>query len=665
MKCKVCGAYNEDYLEYCENCAAPLTPDTGAAEPATKGYQAPASAAEENKEAPAWGFVKPPAWPKPDFSANNVSEDDIPENYRRKFEPRAAAQSVPPVNAAYAPESQAAKAPVSAPEAFVRQAAPEYAPRPAAPEYAPRQAAPGYTQPVQSAAVEDVPAFSIGGGSAYTDDDGYVNDVQASVKYAEPVNDDGFYDYDADPKEREYSGKYGKTQRKAAPSSRKRSASRRGRGGKMDMRKFIYIGAAAVLVIAIVIFGVIIINKEYGGSFSNMTANVFGGNPLRKPSVITDEVREDGSDGCVISIYANPGTTMRFTAGQVVKEAPITTSALSMRITKRVWIPDEPLDVAELSVTPDVVIISADGKETKVEFEDPVIIKIPSIELNITTPATTELTTDTPTIAVAGTVGDNTASVFIDDVQVSVDEAGNFNTTYNVPGAGNYTITVEARKNGYQIARKTINVVYGSAGAASGTDAAGTGVVEGNIPITIDEGVKQRDTAETIAVSGSVEPGVAITVSGVELVGDVTMDSATGKFNFTVSMPKAGLYTTVITATKDNASSSKTLYLEHNPEKDSYMQNVYALDYARIRDYPNHEQGYKVVGKVIEIIQSEPYVKARIQTADGDIIFSYYSGIAEISTSDGKTYELYADPAGTDEGTGLPNMHAWYIKKRS
>ena len=27
MKCKVCGANNEDYLEYCEKCAAPLTPD--------------------------------------------------------------------------------------------------------------------------------------------------------------------------------------------------------------------------------------------------------------------------------------------------------------------------------------------------------------------------------------------------------------------------------------------------------------------------------------------------------------------------------------------------------------------------------------------------------------------------------------------------------------
>ncbi len=647
MKCKVCGAYNEDYLEYCENCAAPLTPDTGAAEPAAKEYQAPPSATEENKEAPAWGFVKPPAWPKPDFSANNVSEDDIPDNYRKKFEPRAASiKNAPRVNAAQRLEEKA-QAPMM-----------EHSARQAAPEYAPRQAAPVEEAPVQ-------PAFSID-GSAYTDDDGYVNNPanKASLKYAQPVNDDGFYDYDVEPKEREYTGKYGKSSRKPASAPRKKSASRRGRGGKMDTRKLIYIGAAAVLVIAIVIFGIIIINKEYGGDFGNMTANVFGGNPLRKPSVITDEVREDGSDGCVISIFANPGTTMRFTAGQVVKEAPITTSALSMRITKRVWIPDEPLDVAELSVTPDVVIISADGKETKVEFENPVIIKIPSIELNITTPATTELTTDTPTIAVAGTVGDNTASVFIDDVQVSVDEAGNFNTTYNVPGAGNYTITVEARKNGYQIARKTINFVYGS-GTSSGTDAAGTGVVEGNIAINIDEGVKQRDTAETIAVSGSVEPGVAITVSGVELVGEVTMDSATGKFNFTVSTPKAGLYTTVITATKDNASSSKTLYLEHNPEKDSYMQNVYALDYARIRDYPNHEQGYKVVGKVIEIIQSEPYVKARIQTSDGDIIFSYYSGIAEISTTDGKTYELYADPAGTDDGTGLPNMHAWYIKKRS
>ena len=40
MKCKVCGAYNEDYLEYCENCAAPLTPDEPEPAPAEDSYVA-------------------------------------------------------------------------------------------------------------------------------------------------------------------------------------------------------------------------------------------------------------------------------------------------------------------------------------------------------------------------------------------------------------------------------------------------------------------------------------------------------------------------------------------------------------------------------------------------------------------------------------------------
>ena len=37
MKCKVCGAINEDYLEYCENCAAPLKESQAAAGEPTSG----------------------------------------------------------------------------------------------------------------------------------------------------------------------------------------------------------------------------------------------------------------------------------------------------------------------------------------------------------------------------------------------------------------------------------------------------------------------------------------------------------------------------------------------------------------------------------------------------------------------------------------------------
>ena len=59
MKCKVCGAYNEDYLEYCENCAAPLTPDEPEPAPAEDSY-----VASTGETPPAWGFVRAPQWPK-------------------------------------------------------------------------------------------------------------------------------------------------------------------------------------------------------------------------------------------------------------------------------------------------------------------------------------------------------------------------------------------------------------------------------------------------------------------------------------------------------------------------------------------------------------------------------------------------------------------------
>ena len=72
MKCKVCGAINEDYLEYCENCAAPLKESQAAAGEPTSGGA---------REQRSWDFVASPDWSKPEFSANTVSETDIPEGF--------------------------------------------------------------------------------------------------------------------------------------------------------------------------------------------------------------------------------------------------------------------------------------------------------------------------------------------------------------------------------------------------------------------------------------------------------------------------------------------------------------------------------------------------------------------------------------------------------
>ena len=63
MKCERCGFDNPDYLEYCQNCSAPLASKT------------------EGKQGPSWGFVKAPTWADPDFSADTVSEDDVPADF--------------------------------------------------------------------------------------------------------------------------------------------------------------------------------------------------------------------------------------------------------------------------------------------------------------------------------------------------------------------------------------------------------------------------------------------------------------------------------------------------------------------------------------------------------------------------------------------------------
>ena len=99
MKCKVCGAYNEDYLEYCEKCAAPLTADNESEKPEevqqpeneqNKGQDYQSYVASTGETPPAWGFVKAPNWPKPEFDADTVSEEDVPQGYGARFNPRPA-----------------------------------------------------------------------------------------------------------------------------------------------------------------------------------------------------------------------------------------------------------------------------------------------------------------------------------------------------------------------------------------------------------------------------------------------------------------------------------------------------------------------------------------------------------------------------------------------
>ena len=609
MRCKVCGAYNEDYLEFCENCAAPLEPD--AAQNDSTGF----STADEGTqgEPSAWGFVRSPNWPKPDFDANTVSEQDVPENYLNRFNPRPAAgqavetQPAQQPAAPYKAEATEKSAPVSRFNASD--------PSPA------RRAAP------------------VCGPSV--DDEAVMEPVAPVKRKAEPK-----------PQKAESFPDYGYANKRNRKSRSKNS--------------IVFFAAAGVLVLLIAVFGIALLTKGTGPIFGGL----FSKSNITKQATITEDTSDPTNKQYSITVYAKNGSRIRFTAGSLVRDDDsmlVTDGKKSMMVSEDVFIPAEPVDAATVDVYPDIVVIGKDGTEEKVEFLTPIVISLPSIDLTLTSPAS-PFETSTPDVAVSGTVGDTTASVFMGEQQLTVDETGSFTGTYTLNAEGSSTIVVEARKNGYQIARQTIDVTY-TATTTGGTSTTGgtttqAAAVTGTPSFNFAEDQPRRTTAESLTVTGTVQSGATLSVAGVELNGQVTIDSTKGTFTFTVKMPEIGLYTATVTSNLNGTAGTRTVYLERNhADKDAYIEGAHILDYQYIMDAPHHDQAYELIGKVTEVIQASPFVIAKITTDKGDLLIYYYSGIASVDVNDGKTYYVYGDPNGKDSASGLPIIYAWYIKK--
>ncbi|MDD4074975.1 MAG: SH3 domain-containing protein [Eubacteriales bacterium] len=521
MKCSKCGAYNEDYMEYCENCAAPLTADPESAP------ESPQQSSEDGQAS--WGFVRAPRWIQPEFDANTISEDDIPADYdARRVPPSAPVQ--PPMQPPIQQAPAFGQAPVYT-QAPAYGSAPVNAPVYGAPAYGGAQSA---VPPQQNAAFHKAPAFGAPQGQARygapADDFAPAapqapygaNEPRDGVKFADPIDDD-YYGFDATAsgaaKAKRYSKKSGKAKR----------------GGKdnSQLKTILFWGAAGLLVVLIIVFTVIFfINRskddkpaadapatqsaqtdapasadtEKKEEKAPFLGGLFSKSPITKPATIEEGVTQDGDPAYIITVYAKNKSTVRFTAGSLVKENPIKDGSLKLRIPKEIWIPDEPVDAATIEVYPDITVISKDGEETPVEFSDPIIIALPAIDLTLSDPTTANVTTMDGNVNVAGMVGDTTAEVFVNETQLYLDESGNFAGTYTVTQPGMNEVNVEARKNGYQIARKTFSAELSTAPAATDPAAANPGATtpaaSGAIPtnatavayVTTDD-LNVRDTA--------------------------------------------------------------------------------------------------------------------------------------------------------------------------
>ena len=401
MKCKVCGAYNEDYLEYCEKCAAPLTADNESEKPEevqqpeneqNKGQDYQSYVASTGETPPAWGFVKAPNWPKPEFDADTVSEEDIPQGYGARFNPRPANAPVQKVAANEGDED------------FTNNVRMHKAEKPAAKRTAVQPSRKHEAAaPVAASAAYGYDAEESVSPARSTKTQQTVNKVtRTPMKPAKEnieIEDDDDFDYDDDDFDDRSSAR-----------ARRKSAS----GGLK--KNIVFIAAAAALVILIAILGVVYVNKVHGGDFSKFISCTFGGDPITRTPTIEAWKTEEGDPAYLITVYAKRNYTVRYNNGDIQLERTINKNQryIPFVVPQSILVPDEPLDVSQYTVKPDFfTVISPSGEETKLEIDQEITIDIPSIDLNVTQPSVADFTVDSPVVPIAGSVSDNTVGVFV------------------------------------------------------------------------------------------------------------------------------------------------------------------------------------------------------------------------------------------------------------
>lgn len=579
MICKKCGTYNEDYLEYCENCSSLLTGGSVSSDNSPfQAGQAGGGASDSDSDGSSWRFAKGPMWPDPVFDANSVSDKDIPED---NFSFR----ETEPSYDTYYQEPE--------PEPVYRQERPVRSDRP--------------RQPYSSQ--QQRPSRPSGSGSSQR-------------PAGRPSSNSEFFDN----------------------SSRTRGKKRK----KANRGRLIFVGVAALLIVAIVVFLMIGI---FGGGLSSL----FGGSkPLAEPYI-----SKTGEPGYLITIKTKTGNGVRVVAPRMDKTFVAENTNVPMFIPETAWLPTTPVETATIEVVPDITIIDKDGKETKVEIE-PITINVPALTLNVTEPAGETFTATSQTITFSGTVSNPGATVTVNETAMTVDQAGNFTGYYALDTAAGASqqIVVKAAMGGHQTASKTITVEGTPTGTAGPTATPTPGITEqtANGAITLADTFDIRTDKETLKVTGKVTPGSTITVSGAELSGNPTVDTQ-GAYSFTVKFPSVGKYDIVITSTLGANVSTKSVMLLRAPVKSEYTSSAHKFDYDRILS-SDGPQAYELKAKIIESIQTSPYkiVKAEVS---GKIVYLEY--FYKYALDVGKTYNIWANPHGKYSTENSPLMTVWFI----
>ena len=478
MVCRECGAYNAENLTHCRVCAAKLRDDAPAGENA--------QAADESR--PARDFVKAPAWPTRAYTgADTEKAAPAPQAETVPAAPAApAAATYTPSYSAQRPAAQTVAAQAGAAQVGATPARPARQPS-AAQTGAPAAFCPNCGKPALAGALfcpycggslSGVKAAPAAGASAAVPaavPQGRTGAARPAAKPAVPAKrsakfeddyDDDYEDEDEDDFDDEPRGKKKKALKPAA-KSKKAKKSRyeddyddEDEDGAFDeeyddddefdddydddddMPKkkksttFLFWGLIVLLVALIAVFGIYIVNKNFGGDMGKMTASIsslFGKKtdtgdanstgadgtdavPVEEDNMYTATIEEytDESTGEVfydLNIYAPTGSTVRIVTDAQLKSDTATVPSndhVVLRVARDVFMPNAPCDSETITISPDIQVDTPDGQTVQLKIDD-ISVTVPALTMTLTSPEgdTVQQNYNNDPILIQGTV-DNT-----------------------------------------------------------------------------------------------------------------------------------------------------------------------------------------------------------------------------------------------------------------
>lgn len=659
MKCPRCGFENPDYLEYCQNCSEQLPKRGG------------------DNSAPTWGFVKAPKWTEPEFSADTVSEDDVPADFAAEYELARQQRE-----AARRAAAEASAARTRAAEEAARRAAEEAAARRAERERAAEEAAAKARADAEAAAairaaaaereaerlraeaerearerasLEELEAAKRAAqekrrAAAVEEDDEdednspaiapfVSNFLHKKKKEAEDYYDDGF--------EEDYDEKPYKAPRKKPVRSAKTSKGGRNNG----MGTAIRIAAVIAALMLIAIAALLIKNGVQKCSEGKTPSGVD-----KTPIVEPNKTEEDYFN---VTVFAKEGKTLIYeTADGRRREVTVPAEdVVVFKVHKSSLMPVEPIDSTVYEAKPTVYIKNDDGTTTLIEDMPTVMLEVPEIKVDLDLPDT--YISDDGKVNVAGHIDLISTELTVNGEQIAINPDGSFSHEIVFEDTGMYPLQIEGRLPSYQIYRRTVNVDVQAATPS-------TPLVQ--LPWEYgDTEYSQRvkNSVDTIEIRGMVPAGSTLEAScassNAVLSNPTVADD--GTFTMTVRMAYAGDYTIHLTCTSESGQiSERDVHIQRAPDWSRYMAGAWQMNFAAFA-YES-TQAYQIKGTVTEILQEGDYILAKMELTDGNTVVleyhNHYGSAGDLVV--GQSYEkIFGRPMGLNED-GVPQIYVWFIE---